>query len=62
MLIATYNEAANEFGWYVNDVMDTLSDNEKPSACIKCAACNPKCPQDIDIPDVLSKFDKLLNK
>ena len=62
MLIATYNEAANEFGWYVNDVMDTLSDGEKPSACIACGACNPKCPQDIDIPDVLSKFDKLLKK
>jgi len=62
MLIATHNEAANEFGWYVNDVMDTLSDSEKPSACIACGACNPKCPQDIDIPDVLSKFNKLLNK
>ena len=60
MLIATYNEAANEFGWYVNDVMDTLSDAEKPSACIACGACSPKCPQDIDIPDVLSKFDVLL--
>ncbi|MCL2628495.1 MAG: aldo/keto reductase [Oscillospiraceae bacterium] len=62
MLIATYNEAANEFGWYVNDVMETLTDDEKPSACISCGVCSPLCPQDIDIPDVLSKFDELLKR
>jgi len=60
LLIATYNEAVNEFGWYIGDIMGTLSDEEKPSACIACSACSPKCPQDIDIPDVLSKFDTLL--
>jgi hypothetical protein len=60
MLIATYNEAANEFGWYVNDVLDSLTDSEKPQACIGCGACNPLCPQSIDIADTLKKFSEVL--
>ncbi|MDR2600460.1 MAG: aldo/keto reductase [Oscillospiraceae bacterium] len=62
MLIATYNEAVNEYGWYVNDILDTLSDDEKPGACISCNACSPLCPQDIDIADIMRKFDDLTNK
>jgi hypothetical protein len=60
VLIATYNEAANEFGWYVDDVLDSLSDDEKPQACAGCGACTPLCPQNIDIADTLKKFSDLL--
>ena len=59
-LIATYNEAVNVFGWYVEDVMDSLTDKEKPQACIGCGACNPLCPQNIDIADTLKMFSDLL--
>ena len=62
MLIATYNEADHGMSWYVEDVMSSLTDDEKPQACIACGVCNPLCPQDIDIPDVLTKFSKLLDK
>ncbi|MCL2080452.1 MAG: aldo/keto reductase [Oscillospiraceae bacterium] len=60
MLIATYNEAVNAFGWYVRDVMSSLSDGEKPGACIACGACVPLCPQSIEIADVMAKFAALL--
>ena len=62
MLIATYNEAAHEFSWYIEDVLDSLTDNKKPQACIGCGACNPLCPQNIDIADTLSKFNELIKK
>jgi len=62
MLIATYNEASNSFMWYVEDVMDSLEDNEKPQACTACGACSPLCPQNIDIADTMSKLNELLKK
>ena len=61
MLIATYNEAAREVTWYVEDVLDTLSDDKKPQACTGCGSCNPLCPQNIDIADTMKKFCALLN-
>jgi hypothetical protein len=60
VLIATYNEAANEFGWYVHDVLDSLADDKQPHACIGCGACSPLCPQNIDIADILKKFSDLM--
>jgi len=62
MLIATYNEASNKFAWYVEDIMETLKDNEKPQACTACGACSPLCPQNIDIADTMSKFSEILKK
>jgi len=61
MLIATYNEAAREVTWYVEDIIDALKDDEKPQACIGCGKCNPLCPQNIDIPDVMKSFCELLS-
>jgi len=62
MLIATYNEAKNVMGWYVEDVLDTLEDDKKPQACTACGACNPLCPQNIDIADTMKSFCELLKK
>jgi len=60
MLIATYNEAAREVTWYVEDVIDSLADDKKPQECIACGACNPLCPQNIDIADTIAKLNELL--
>ena len=62
MLIATYNEASHGLSWYVEELLSSLSDAEKPEACTACGICNPYCPQDIDIPDTFKKFSELLNK
>jgi len=62
MLIATYNEASSGITWYVEDLLGALSDEEKPQACIACGACNPLCPQEIDIVETLKSFSALLEK
>ena len=62
MLIASYNEASNDFGWYIEDVLDTLEDHEQPAACTACAVCNHHCPQDIDIPETMHKFTALIKE
>ena len=35
---------------------DTLSESEQPDACIKCGLCNKNCPQNLDIPALLTKI------
>ena len=40
------------FGIYYN----TLADSEKPEKCIKCGLCSKNCPQNLDIPALLSKI------
>ena len=60
MLIATYNEAANIYDWYITDILETLTDNEKPQACTGCGACSSLCPQSIDIADAMIKFSTLI--
>jgi len=68
MLISTFNEASydnkseDEVSWYVEDVLDSLSDGEKPQACVSCGVCSPLCPQNIDIPDTIAKFAALLKQ
>jgi predicted aldo/keto reductase-like oxidoreductase len=39
-----------------------MSPDELPGACIGCGACSTQCPQGIDIPDVMRKFDALLKQ
>jgi len=61
-LIATYNEAANEYGWYVDDFLEALDEGKGPEACIGCGVCSPLCPQNIDIAETIAEFVKLINK
>ncbi len=35
---------------------DTLSEAEQPDACIKCGLCSKNCPQNLDIPALLTKI------
>jgi len=60
LLISAYNEASNEYGWFVEDILDALGKEKGPGACIHCNACTPKCPQDIDISETLSAFEELM--
>ena len=62
MLIVTYNEASHDFAWQVEDVLETLTDKEKPAACTSCGVCNHHCPQGIDIPDTMRKFTALIKE
>ena len=42
--------------------LKAMKENELPSACISCEACNALCPQGIDIPAALKQFSQALNK
>lgn len=44
----------------LNFTLNAMGENEMPSACLGCGACQQLCPQNIAIPDVLSKFNKAL--
>lgn len=35
---------------------------ELPAACLSCGACTQVCPQGIDIPDIMKKFDATIKK
>jgi predicted aldo/keto reductase-like oxidoreductase len=56
-----YNEARmygtleNAREWY-----GRMDDDKKASACIDCDACEPKCPQNIQISDWMVKVDAVL--
>jgi len=60
-LISMYNEAAHDkmlFG--VGAVLRSMSESEKPAACVKCGQCVKLCPQEIDIPDIMMKFADMI--
>jgi len=61
-LIAAYNEAVQNYSWYVEDVIYKLEKNKKPQSCINCGSCIPLCPRDIDIPDIMKKFSKIIKE
>jgi predicted aldo/keto reductase-like oxidoreductase len=64
-LISMYNEAKlkDPFALMVmNYTLGGMKETELPSACIACGACTKQCPQNIDIPDIMQKFKKLLAK
>ncbi len=63
-LIALYNEASNggDGVWTtLGFTLDAMAPSELPSACINCGACTQICPQAIDIPEVMRKFDAVLS-
>ncbi|MFP4115152.1 MAG: aldo/keto reductase [Spirochaetota bacterium] len=59
---ALFNDACkfNNLGhakWVYNNPMPA---ERRASACVRCDECLPKCPQGIEIPDVLERVDKEL--
>jgi hypothetical protein len=58
MMLAHYNEASYEVS---KGIARRVRENpNSPQTCTNCGKCSPLCPQDIDIPDVLRKLDKLV--
>lgn len=41
---------------------DSLADGEKPENCIKCGLCSKNCPQNLDIPTLLTKVAEEYDK
>ena len=62
-LISLYNEAKSvEHPFTLRFALGAMSLEELPSACLACGDCMALCPQGIQIPDVLEKFDQLIKE
>lgn len=60
-LISMFNEASHDRGIHgIRRALQRMDEKELPAACIACGVCAGLCPQQIDIPDVLKKFDELI--
>ena len=60
-LISMYNEANyNKSIGSLGFTLRAMGETELPSACLGCGACQKLCPQNIAIPEVLGKFNNLL--
>ena len=59
VLIALYNEhnSTND-GFIAPMAVDALPDNQKPSACKGCHACNDVCPQKIKIAEAIAELSE----
>ncbi len=61
-LIELYNEHIySEGGFLAPMALDALSDDEKPTACLGCRACEAVCPQNIKISEMMSDFSARMN-
>ena len=62
-LISMYNEAKSvEQPGLLRFALGALDEAQFPSACLACGDCMSLCPQGIQIPDVLEKFDALIQE
>ena len=62
-LLSLYNDMRFSPGsMNVSMTVDSLSESERPSACVSCGSCAAICPQKIDIPAAMQHFTELLEK
>ncbi|MCQ2418940.1 MAG: aldo/keto reductase [Clostridia bacterium] len=60
LLISSYNEAKFGGGFTVGMMLDSLPEEQKPSACVGCGACSEICPQKIDVPAAMADFNEVI--
>ena len=62
-LVKLYNEHRFTGGGFIAPmVVSTLSERERPSACIGCRSCEKVCPQGIKISEMMKDFSLRLQK
>lgn len=62
-LLSLYNEHKFTGGGFIAPMaISALPDDKKPSACIGCGSCAAVCPQQINIPEILADFTKMLGE
>jgi predicted aldo/keto reductase-like oxidoreductase len=62
MLRKGYNDMKFAGGFTVSMQMDSTPKEQWPDSCLGCGACAAVCPQQIEIPDVLSEYAEMLRK
>ena len=61
-LLSLYSEMRFSPSFNVGMTVDSLLENERPSACISCGSCAAICPQKINIPEAMKEFTEMLEK
>ena len=63
-LLELYNEHLSRpnFAFIAPMALGAMPADKHPSACIGCGACTQVCPQQIDIPEALSDFARLMGE
>ena len=63
-LLELYNEHLSrpDFAFIAPMALGAMPADKHPSACIGCGACAAVCPQQIDIPEALADFAKLMSE
>lgn len=56
-----YDDRSNRAVSFVNHY-EALKETERADKCIKCGLCKSKCPQHLDIPELLVKVDETYKK
>jgi hypothetical protein len=63
-LLELYNEHLSRpsFAFIAPMALGAMPTDKHPSACIGCGACTQVCPQQIDIPEALADFARLMGE
>ena len=61
-LLRLFNRFRLNPGPFIWMDMERIDPDKRPDACIACGACVHKCPQNIQIPDLMASFDQELDK
>ena len=62
-LLALYNEYTFTGGGFLAPMkIASLPDDKKPSACLRCKACEAVCPQQLKIAEAMADFTEKLSK
>ena len=63
-LLELYNEHLSRpsFGFIAPMALGALPADKQPSSCIGCGSCSQVCPQQIDIPEALADFAKMMGQ
>lgn len=56
-----YDDRDNKAMSFINHY-EALKESERADKCIKCGLCKSKCPQQLDIPELLAKVEKEYRK
>ena len=62
VLMNAYNDLSVEFAFTPMMLIESLPEEQRPSACLGCGACAAICPQGIDIPGTMVKLGELYDR
>ncbi|MCQ2554851.1 MAG: aldo/keto reductase [Clostridia bacterium] len=62
LLMQTCSEARYSSDLSITMCLESLDEDKRPASCIQCGACLEKCPQKIEIPEIMKELDERWSK